>query len=146
MATILRPTTELVAVAWLKSALGMSGVATQLPEDNASWAASGFATVTGVGGSASIDVPQYAPVVSVDAWACAPSSNKAPWGKALNLLETVRAASYDRSLMGLIVELPGGFPPAMVQTAYFVSEPLRVPDEASYAHYSANLAMHWRPT
>lgn len=145
MATVLRANTELVAVAWLRGVAGLSSsmVATTLPTDNSSWAASGFVTVRAVGGAPGIYVPLRSPVVTVDAWGVNPGSSKPPWFQAAALLEAVdlgcRAADVSRELT-----LPSGYPGARVLTAYLLSEPRRAyGDQGDYAHYIADLALHW---
>lgn len=147
MTVTLRPNTELVMVTWLGLTLDPSLVATTLPADVTRWADAGFCQVTALGGSSDLYVPQHNPVVSLDFWAVKPNSDQPPWGKAANLVEIVRAATYDTALMGRTLTLPGDYPDAKFQTAYFLSEPVRVPnDVASYAHYNVNAALHWRPT
>jgi len=143
----LRPTTELVAVAWLGGVTGLSPsmVATQLPRDNTSWAASGFVTVRTVGGSPSIYVPLRSPVIAVDAWAVNPTSNKPPWFQANALMEAIdqgcRAVDSHRWLT-----LPGSYLQARVNTAYWITEPQRVyTDQGGYARYTANLTLNWVP-
>lgn len=143
MTTLLRATTELVTIAWLKGVLG-DIVATTLPRDNATWAASGFATVATVGGSASAYVPLRSPVVTVDCWAVSPSSNKPPWNKASWLAEQIQAACYDNAGTPRLLTLPPNYPPARVLSAYSTYEPRRVPDdEASYARINLGLSVNW---
>jgi len=142
MPVILRATSELVAVAWLKGIVG-DIVATDLPKDDASWAETGFVQAGVVGGSASMYVPRRDPVISVDCWAVNTDSAKPPWGKANNLAETVQAGCYASDIQRDLV-LPGSFPGARVLSAYTVSEPRRIlSDPASYARYNLSLALHW---
>lgn len=144
--TILCANTELVAAAWLGTLPGLdpSMVATQLPDDNSSWAASGFLVIVGAGGSPNPDVPMRAPIVGTDSWAVAPSSNKPPWGKANHLVETVLAATYQRNLTHRRVVLPGAYPPVFVHSALIRGEPRRVPgDPGGAAHYTMNLQLYW---
>lgn len=143
----LRPTTELVAVAWIGGIQGLapSMVATQLPQNNASWAASGFVTVRTIGGAPGIYVPLRQPVVAVDGWAINPTSNKPPWFQANGLMELIdhgcRAANAQRWLT-----LPGSYMQARVTTAYWITEPQRVyVDQGGAARYTANLALNWIP-
>lgn len=145
MTTLLRPTTEIVAVAWLAGVAGLSTgmVATQLPSAVESWKTAGFVTVRTIGGSPSIYTPLRSPVVAVDGWACNPGSNKPPWFQANGLMELIdlgcRAASAGRWLT-----LPGTYEQARVTTAYWVTEPQRVyADQGGYARYTANLTLNW---
>lgn len=143
----LRPTTELVAVAWLGGVQGLSSgmVATQLPNDVTAWKSTGFVTARTVGGAPSIYTPLRSPVVAVDGWAVNPTSNKPPWFQANALMELIdqgcRAADAQRWLT-----LPGDYMQARVTTAYWVTEPQRVyTDQGGYARYTANLALNWVP-
>lgn len=144
MTLTLRPTTDLVAVAWLKGVPGIpvDSVATTLPSDSSVWAASGFVQVAAVGGSPNPHLPTRMPVVAVDCWACAPGSGKPPWGKANTLAELVRDGTAGAS--GRVVELPVGGLSARVLEAWPLTEPRRVPnDDASYARYGLDLALRW---
>ncbi|MFE8961744.1 hypothetical protein [Streptomyces iakyrus] len=147
MAVTPKANTELVAVAWLSSAVGVEAgqVATTLPSDPAAWETNGFVQVCPVvGGSPQMYYALREPVVQVDCYAVNPSSGKPPWGKAASLFELLVAATYDTALMQRTLTLPAGYPQARVMTAHFTSEPRRIPgDDASYARYVADLALHW---
>jgi hypothetical protein len=141
----LRANTELVATAWLGGVTGLSTamVATQLPKDNSSWAASGFVTVRTVGGSPGLYVPLRAPVVGVDCWAVSPNSGKPPWFQANALAELIDAGCRATN-GGRTLTLPTGYSQARVLSAYLVSEPRRsYADEGDYARYVLDLALHW---
>lgn len=146
MTATLAPTTDLVAVAWLAGVTGLSAsmVATKLPADNSTWAASGFVQVITVGGTPELYVPVASPVVGVSCWAANPNSAKPPWGKANHLAELIRAATYDHANVPRTLTLPSSFGHARVTAAYFVSEPKRIPgDPANYARFDADLALRW---
>jgi hypothetical protein len=139
-----RATAELVAVAWLRGVPGVpaDGVATTLPSDNSTWAASGFVQVTAVGGGPNPHLPVRASVVGVDCWAVNPGSGRPPWGKANSLAEAVRDGTLGPS--GRVVDLAAAGLSARVLEAYLLSEPRRVKgDAASYARYSFDMAMPW---
>ena len=143
MTVILRASTELVAVAWLKGIVG-DIVATNLPRSNATWAASGFVTVTTVGGTPNLYVPMRAPVIAVSCWAVNPDSNRPPWNKAAYLAEQIQAGCYDTTGTPRLLTLPAGYPNARVLSAYSTYEPRRVPDdEASYARLDMGLTLNW---
>lgn len=147
MPVVLRATTELVAVTWLDGLFDGDIVATTLPkadsDGNLSWAASGFVTVATVGGSAHQYYALRSPVVSVDCWAAKKDSARPPWGKAVNLAETIQAGCYAADI-GRPLTLPGDFPAARVLSAYTVTEARRIPsDPASYARYGLDLCLHW---
>jgi hypothetical protein len=139
--------TELVAVAWLSSASGIEAgqVATTLPAAGGAWADNGFLHVVGaVGGSPQMYYALREPVVQIDAYAVNVSSGKPPWGKAASLMELVVAATYDEAGLQRVLTLRPGYPQARVLTAHFASEPRRMPsDDASYARFQADLALHW---
>lgn len=144
MSAYIYPSHELVAVAWLKSITGLptAQIATTLPADNSSWAASGFIQVTTVGGNPDIDVPTFRPVVQIDCWANNVDSQRPPWGKATHLAERIVWASY--------VDRPGSFDlGASVHTprlmsVYALSEPRRIiSDEAGFARVQFDLSFRW---
>lgn len=147
MAVIQRANSELVTVTWLQGAAGMEAgqVATSLPTDVSTWTANGFVQVCPVaGGSPQLHYALREPVIQIDCYAVNPNSGKPPWGKAASLMELVVAATFDEERMQRTLTLPAGYPQARVLTAHLMSEPRRVPgDEASYARYIADLALHW---
>jgi len=139
------PTNELVAVHWIRSIEGIpdTGVATQLPADNSTWAASGFVQVTLTGGAPDLYTPQNQPLIQVDCWATNPNSEKPPWGKANNLAEIIKAATYDKRYWGHL-GLPATHENARVLGSVAVSEPRRVlGDEARFACYTFDLQLFW---
>ncbi|HEY9474676.1 MAG TPA: DUF4082 domain-containing protein [Mycobacteriales bacterium] len=147
-AAVYRANTDLVAVAWLSGVDGVpsDAVATTLPADNSTWAASGFVQVTsGVGSSVNPDVPLRGPVVQVTCWAVNPDSAKPPWGKANNLAETVWSACYQPTDVPRLLTLRSGYPQARVLSLWPVSEIRRLPggDISSYAAYTFDLAVRW---
>lgn len=140
-----RPTTDLVAVAWLKGVAGVpsGSVATTVPSDNSTWAASGFVQVTTVGGSPEPHMPLRVPVVSVDCWAVNPDSGRPPWGKASTLAELVRDGTLAADV-GRTVALPVGGLSARVLSVYALGEARRIlDDDASYARYSLDISLAW---
>jgi hypothetical protein len=143
MTTVLRASTELVTVAWLRGVVG-DIVATTLPRSNSSWAASGFVTVATVGGAANAYVPLRSPVVSVDCWAVARESGRPPWNRAAALAERIQAACWDHPGTPRLLALPVGYPQARVLSAFTAYEARRVPDdEASYARFNLGLTVNW---
>jgi hypothetical protein len=138
------PTAEMVTVAYLKTVENVPAdkVATTLPADAASWKDSGFVQVTSTGGSPSIDVPLYTPVLQIDCWANNTNSQKPPWGQAGSLAGAVVYGIYRAETPALV--LPAGFHGATVHTAHVVSEPRRVPDpEAGFARYQFDISITW---
>lgn len=136
MSLPLHPNNELVATAFLTSIVG-DRVATTLPKDNTTWAASGFCTLDTVGGSPNIDLPLDEPVIGVQCWAVNTNSQKPPWGKAAALAGMIKHACWDHPNLPRTLVLPNGYPLVQVKSAYLTGEPRRVPDDpSSYARYS----------
>lgn len=138
------PTSDLVAVAWLKAVAGLNpaSVATSLPSPEL-WAEEGFVQAQTVTGVVDVDVPQWRrPLVQVDAWANGGTSNKPPWNKAARLVELVRAATEGPT--GRVVDLGANYLPARVLSVYLESEPRRVEDDpAGYARFTFDLHVDW---
>lgn len=144
----LRPNADLVAVAWVSTVTGVDPgqVATARPEDASKWKEKGFVQLTVVGGTPDRDTPIRRPVLSVDAWAVNPGTDKAPWGKAFNLAELVVQGTYPLRpyLAARPVTMPAGYSGARVMTAEALSEPRRIEDSsASYAHVQFDLLLTW---
>jgi hypothetical protein len=142
------PSTELVAIAWLKTLPGIptTSVATTLPGDSSTWSELGFVQVSVVGGSPEIHNPRRSPVVQIDCWACNPNSEKTPWGKAGVLVETIVNATYLLELSNVTVSLTPAdtYDRARVLSAYPLTEPRRVPgDEAGFARLQFDMALSW---
>jgi hypothetical protein len=139
--------TELVAMAVLAEIFGSSNyISTTLPTADSrgavAWYDTGFVTVASIGGSSSNELAMNNPVVSLDFWAAPkPGTQKPPWGKANNLAEVARKGF--RAVRPHSVTLPGQFPAAIVFTAFFVSEPLRLPDVSSFARYTCQAQINW---
>lgn len=144
------PSNEGVCVAWLRSLPEvLAGVATNLPRTPTgqapAWAEHGFITVTVLGGTAR-DTNLRSPVLSLDAWAVTPDSDRPPWGKANGILEVVRDICFQEDRFPVpVLPTPGDFLPALVQSASMVSpEPRRVLDpDQSRAHYVMEIQLHW---
>ncbi len=143
--TLLHPTNELVAVTWLKGVSGLNNlVATDLPQDNSTWSASGFTQVMALGGNPGIYVPVSWPVISVDTWAVSPQSSQPPWGKANQLAEVIKAACLDHGSVGRLLTTPAAYNNARCLTVYPLTEPRRIRgDLAGYAHYSMDMLFMW---
>lgn len=143
-------TTDLVAIAWLKTLVG-DIVATTVPRTEAV-KETGFVTVHTSGGGAHLYVPMRMPVVLVDCWAASADSVKPPWNKATALAEAIVAGCFDHAGTPRLLTLPTGYPNARVLSAYTVQEPRRpvVPgggeasaDLGSWARIVLALQLHW---
>jgi hypothetical protein len=140
------PTSEVVAVAWLKGLAGLhDAVATSVPADVTAWSTYGFVQVSAVGGSPNPYLPIGSPVAGLDLWAAAEDSAHPPWGKALQLYEVVRAGCLDHANCGrVLTTLPAAYNDARVLSAWLISEARRVPgDPRGWAHYTADLHIDW---
>lgn len=141
----IRPTTELVAITWLKGVetLPVGQIGTTLPADESKYP-NGFVQVLGVGGTPNPNTPMRRPVVRVSCWM--PSASKPRYGEANDLAERVISATYGddgHGQTGRLVTLPGKYAPAMVHAAYPVGEPVRVNDPNGFARYDVDIAFHW---
>jgi hypothetical protein len=148
-APTLRPTIDVVAVALIRvlSAIPASRVDTTLPKDTAVWS-DGFVQVIGVSEQSGMYVPLHASVINVSCWATNIGSGKPPWGKANQLSEIIKVACLEHSNFPVTLDLStlGDYGPARVHSAYFITEPHRIPsDEGSYARYDGDLQIHWTP-
>lgn len=142
----LKPNSELVAVAWLKGVPGISSlqVSTSRPQDNRTFASSGFVQVGPTAGQPDIDVPMRRPVASIHLWAVNLNSGRPPWGKAAQLGELILADCQRDTPRDVSEHLPDGYDGARVMSVYAMGEPRRVPgDLTSYAHFQFDLTLHW---
>jgi hypothetical protein len=152
VAVQLLPTSELICIAYLKSAPGVLAdvIATQVPLDESQWAANGCITVAVVGGHPDPDIPVRNPMMQLDFFATNAGSAKIPWFKAADLAEQVWMATQNRQQIGRVVSISSGgkaYPPAKVLTAFWLTEPRRIyGDKGDWAHYSGDLALSWTIT
>lgn len=143
------PTNELAAISWLRSLDGipMDRVSTQLPGDTSKIADSGFVTVRTVGGSSDIYVPRRSPVIEVQTWACHEDGDRRnpPWWKANQLAEVIREHCLDHNAFGGVVHTRNGYDNVCVQSAYLLTEPMKVPEgeDGRFACYTMDLQLHW---
>jgi len=146
----LHTTTDLVAVAWIRTIPGLTadGVATQLPADETKWAANGFVVVpTQVGGTPHSTMPLHRPVCQVETWGTVPGSDKLPWGIPSQLMAQIYAGCCDRVSFGRLLTPVAGsvtYPYARVLSASMTTEPRRIwSDTGDYAGYQCDLTLHW---
>lgn len=145
-----KPTnTELVTVAWLKTVTGIAAsgmVATTLPADNSTWAASGFVRVGPVvGGARDIYVPIVDTVVQLDGFGVNPNSLNPDWATANELLMRIWNACYDGTGLGVALTTRTGYEDAIVMAAWPETDPRRLYDDpAAYGHYVMDLHLRWK--
>lgn len=149
MTTLLIPTNELVAKAWVQAAVsGLTDkVATLLPDFP--WPDNEFVQISSVGGSPRTDLLQAGATVSFQCYANRANSRKPPWGQANQLaLRIWRAALVRRWQPHPAVELamPSGYGRAIVQSTVPMTEPRRIPsDPSQYAVYGIDIQVYWIP-
>lgn len=143
------PNSEQVAVAllkrWKEQGVTAAPAATTRP-DPSTWSATGFYTVSVVGKANPADSAGYrGPVVSVDAWAYAPSSGRPPLAHAAALAQLIYDAADAGLHLPVTLDVAAGYSKARVDTAWPVSEIRRVtePDGSSFAHYSVDIGIGW---
>ena len=94
-----------------------------------------------------VNGPVRRPVCQVECWATTPGSSRPPWGKAAQLAEQIRLATYDRHQFGraLSISYNGvAFAGARVLGAMMLTEPRRVwGDVADYAGTVFDLQLDW---
>lgn len=143
-----RATTELVTVAFIKSMTGIltSQVATQLPDDNSTWSASGFVKCGPVvGGSPMMYVPIRYPVIEINTFAVNPNTENPNWGKAESLANLIVEGTYDMALTSKALTLKTGYNQAIVNSAVALTEPTRIEgDPSNYARYSFDMQIMWK--
>lgn len=149
---------ELVARAYLKTIPGLptSQIGTTLPQNLSTWAATGFVQlIVSMGNKSNKYYGYRRPIVTAHCWAVNPNAQTPPWGKAVDLAETI----YEH----LLVEGNGvenlslgvsGAPEVRVLQAWVMSEPKRIPwgfpsgqgsfvDPANTAHYVMDFQLAW---
>lgn len=141
------PTPEQVAVAWLKTVDGVDAtkVATSLPADTATWAATGFWTVTVFPGATGDDVPLFAPVVRIDSWAANVNTNRPPWGRAGTGAGAVQWATYGApGQRPTQPDLGDDFYPARILQVVSLGSPVRIPEDgAGFARVQVDVQLHY---
>lgn len=150
--TLLRPTVQLVAIAWLRGVPGVdpTKVATKRPQDTATWAATGFIQVgqpTGDGPQIG-DLPLRASIVGVSCLAASLDSGKPPWWRANQLAEQIIEDTYGHRGSGgrdVSAYMKAGYQGAKVLTAYAMNDPREspAPGPTSFAKYIFDLAINW---
>lgn len=151
--------TELAARAWLKTVPGLptGQIGTTLPQDNTTWAPSGYVQliVTGPGKSSGY-FGYRAPVVTAHCWAIKPNTQTPAWGKANDLAESIWAELIkdDNMRMELDVGVPGFNKKVCVYQAWPVDEIKRIPwgfpsgqgsfiDPGNAAHFTVAFQLAW---
>jgi hypothetical protein len=149
---------ELAARAWLKTVPGLPSnqIGTTLPQDQTSWASTGYIQVITSGpGSSSAYFGYRAPVTTAHFWAVNLNSQQPPWGKCSDLAESLWAElikddnGTERLSLGV-----AGAPDIRVLQAWPVDEIRRLPwgfpsgqgsfiDPGNAAHYTLSFQLAW---
>lgn len=146
------PTNALVAVAWAGqrvTGITPAMVATRLPRGTEAnpypWRDLGFVQMTPITGTPDVDLDVRHPLVQVDCWAMNPDTTNPPIGKANNLAELVRTATHSPAApYSSPLAMPTGYAPAILLSAYALTEPVEVADDPSgYARVTFDLALDW---
>lgn len=147
---------ELAVQAWLKTVPGLptSQIGSTLPQDQNSWASTGFVQYMVIGGGMSSKYYGYrAPVVTAHCWASNPNTQNPPWGRACDLAESIYKeliVSNGRENLSLAVTAA---PKVRILQAWELGEPKRIPwgfpagkgfiDPANTAHYTIDFQIAW---
>jgi len=145
-APLLLPTSSLVGRGWLTLALPDVGVGARLPVADDPLRAKGFVRAMVVGGDMDRELPVRRPVIGAECWVPpAVGSDRPPWNHAEQIAARVAAATYDRALTGVTVDLSGvgDYAPAHVLTVIPLGEPQRVPDPSNWARFDVDLLLTW---
>ncbi|WP_158697823.1 hypothetical protein [Streptomyces prunicolor] len=140
--------TESVAVAWLKS-LGLTQVATTVPEDHTTWYTTGIVQVEKTGAVVDPFLKLRSNVITCHVWAARQDRNaqNPPWNQANQIAELISDACYDSSKsvnIGLTLPASLGSLPVKVLSAWLIQDPTRAPsDEQFMAHYVLDLQISW---
>lgn len=148
---------ELAAAAWLKTVPGLpiNQIGSTLPQDNTTWAASGYVQPMVVGsGSSSRYYGYRAPVIQVHCWAVNPSKQTPPWWKANELAEKIWAYLVTDDNGAENLETRAGYRKVRVLEAWCIEEPKRIPwgfpsgqgsfvDPGDAAHYTLSFQLAW---
>ncbi len=148
---------ELAAIAWLKTVPGLpvNQIGTTLPQDNSTWAVSGYVQPIIVGkGSSSRYFGYRAPVVQVHCWAVNPDKQTPPWWKANELAENIYARLLIDGNGAENLDVKTGYRSVRVLQAWEIEEPKRIPwgfpsgqgsfvDPGNTAHYTVSFQMAW---
>lgn len=140
MVEIWTPTNDLVAVAYLPRVIELdaSHISTELPTDQTSWADSGFITVNTAGGTPHPDLPQRAPVLTLDFWAV-----KGKWNLAAKLAESVVDA-FEGRMDNATFDVKTNYSRARVLDGRVLTEPRKVRNDPSlFARLTLDLLLHW---
>lgn len=138
---------ESVAIAWLKS-LGLTAVATELPEDSGSWWPTGFVQVEKTGSVINPHLKLRNNVITCHIWAAREDRNKqnAPYGQANQIGELIVDACFDENHQhaNLVLPVNLGAIPVRVINVSLLQDPTKVPsDDAFMAHYVMDVQMTW---
>jgi hypothetical protein len=141
------PTTELVSQAWLRLAAPGVRVGSELPEADNALRTAGFIRTSIIPSAPDRYVPMRMPVVGAECWV-APDADtqETAWLLAAQIAERLLAATFDRALQGVVIDLSGfgSYAPARVHDVTAISEPDRYEaDPTDWARYDLDLAFTW---
>ena len=149
MTVMLRPNSMIVVPSWINtiSELRPGISATELPEDNSTWGASGFVVVSVIGGSRDIYINAGRPVVRLEVYAGVANKSRPLWGTANNVYQAIVAAHETPSTIQrqLTLSVRGkSYGKARVMSCYPLGEEQKKYDvDGDYACIWANWQFHW---
>lgn len=147
---------ELAAIAWLKTVPGLpvNQIGTTLPQDNTTWAASGFVQILVTGRGRSNPYYGYrSSVITAHCWAVNLGAQTPPWGMACDLAESIyKELLRDNGRENFTLPVTGA-PKVRVLQAWELGEPMRLPwgfpagkgfiDPGNTAHYIIDFQIAW---
>lgn len=145
---MLLPNGELVAKAWILGVPGIPAhsVATTLPEDRSTWAASGFIRVTAFPSTPELHVQKRMTVIDIESvFQAKEGSDKPPWNKAAQNAEKIFNATYDDDALFIQrrLILPTAYDDARVLTVIPGEPERRGEDPDSNAIYGMAATFNW---
>lgn len=148
---------EMAAIAWLKTVPGLpvNQIGTTLPQDNTTWAASGYIQILVTAPGRSNKYYGYrAPILTAHCWATNPGKQTPPWGQANDLAECIYDRLLEENGMENVTTHVAGAPQVRILQASCVDEPKRIPwgfpsgqgsfiDPGNTAHYTVSFQLAW---
>lgn len=145
--TILRPNSDLVAQAWLRTIDEVVNVGMTVPDQESSWAADGFVQEMVTGGDPHPDFALRRPIVTCWCWAVKVGSRKPPWELAAGLAEAICQAAYDEAHVRVPLTITAGsktYRSAIIKEVLVRTEPRPMPgDPGGRARYMIDLEFDW---
>jgi hypothetical protein len=139
---------ELAVWAWLQSIPGITPamVSTRLPQDQTTWATTGFVRVgPEFGGALHREIPVRSPVMELHVYGTNPGTNQPGWQTASDLAELIIQACYANHNLNNALDMPvPGYRQARVCGVWPDTDPRRNHnDVADYGHFELDVEFRW---